>query len=52
MIEVVLDRRINSFDIDFSRECLYTLSYEQDEIYVYDFKEVLEYLKNDGEYLL
>lgn len=52
LIEVVLDRRINSFDIDFSRECLYTLSYEQDEIYVYDFKEVLEYLKNDGEYLL
>jgi len=46
LIEVVLDRRINSFDIDFSRECLYTLSYEQDEIYVYNFKEVLEYLKN------
>lgn len=45
LIEVILDRRVNSFDIDFVRGCLFTLSYEQDEIYVYDFKEVLECLK-------
>lgn len=45
LVEVVLDRRINSFDIDFSNECLYTLNYEQDEIYVYDFKEALKCLK-------
>lgn len=44
LVEVVLDRRINSFDIDFANECLYTLNYEQDEIYVYDFKEVLRNL--------
>lgn len=45
LVEVILDRRINSFDIDFSNQCLYTLSYEQDEMYIYDFKEVLEILK-------
>lgn len=45
LIEVVLDRRVNSFDIDFSKKCLYTLSYEDDEIYVYDFSEALRRLE-------
>lgn len=45
LVEIVLDRRINSFDIDFSTGYLYTLSYEQDEMYVYDIGEILQDIK-------
>lgn len=45
LIEVILDDMINSYDIDFVNKCLYTLNYNTDKICIYDFKEVLEYLK-------
>lgn len=41
---VVLDKPANSFDIDFSRKSLYTLNYETEEIYRYDFSEPLAFL--------
>lgn len=41
---VVLDKPANSFDIDFRRKSLYTLNYETEEIYRYDFSEPLAFL--------
>ena len=45
LVEVKLDLMINSFDIDFLRGYLYTINYETDEVYIYDFHEVIDYLE-------
>lgn len=41
---VILDKPVNSFDIDFREKRLYTLNYETEEIYQYDFGEMLVFL--------
>jgi len=46
LAEIVLDRDATSFDIDFRSGKLYTVSYNTEEICVYDIKDVLEYLPN------
>ncbi len=44
MFEIVLDRRIDSFDIDFSTGTLYTLNIADDEIYRYDISHIINTL--------
>lgn len=41
---VELDKPVNSFDIDFAQRKLYTLNYETEDMYVYEFDDVLEIL--------
>ena len=44
LAELALDKPANSFDIDFSRNILYTLNYDTDEIIRYDIGSLLSYL--------
>jgi len=46
LAEIVLDRDVTSFGIDFRSGILYTVSYNTEEICAYDIKDVLEYLPN------
>ncbi|MDR2569286.1 MAG: TolB-like 6-bladed beta-propeller domain-containing protein [Oscillospiraceae bacterium] len=44
LAEIKLERMINSFDIDFLHGCLYTLSYETEEVYKHDISKILQYM--------
>jgi hypothetical protein len=47
LAEVAMDRMITSFTIDFASKKLLTLNLQEDEMYVYDIREILSKIKFD-----